>query len=187
MDRAMGYQVTSLGICVLALLRERPMHGYEMFQTLAARHGDRILKVRPGSLYHVVYRLADEKLIRQTGTGRSGNRPERTTYEVTDAGLGALTDRVRELVAHPAGDFDKFVAALAEIHHLDAKTARDALRHRIRMLESSVDELRALARGTRQPQHRVALEYLLAITTAQVHWLRRFVETLRLRPDEVDT
>jgi DNA-binding PadR family transcriptional regulator len=44
----MAYQVTSLGISVLALLRERPMHGYEMFQRLAARHGGRILKVRPG-------------------------------------------------------------------------------------------------------------------------------------------
>src|SRR5271166_5675255 len=103
----MAYQVTSLGISVLALLRERPMHGYEMFQTLVTRHGDRIQKIRPGSLYHVVYRLADEKLIRQTGTGRSGNRPERTTYELTDAGVDALTDRVRERLAHPVNEFDK--------------------------------------------------------------------------------
>jgi DNA-binding PadR family transcriptional regulator len=58
----MAYQVTSLGISVLALLRERPMHGYEMFQTLTARHADRMLKVRPGSLYHVVNRLTGEKL-----------------------------------------------------------------------------------------------------------------------------
>ena len=87
----MTYQVTSLGISVLALLRQRPMHGYEMFQTLTARHADRVLKVRPGSLYHVVNRLAEEKLIRPTGTARNGNRPERTTYELTDAGLDALT------------------------------------------------------------------------------------------------
>ncbi len=46
----MAYQVTSLGIFVLALLRQRPMHGYELFQTLTAGHPDRMLKVRPGSL-----------------------------------------------------------------------------------------------------------------------------------------
>jgi len=102
----MAYQVTALGIPVLALLRDRPMHGYEMFQTLAAGHGDHVLKVRPGSLYHMVNRLADEKLIRQTGTCRNGNRPERTTYELVDAGVAALTERVRELVAHPAGEID---------------------------------------------------------------------------------
>jgi DNA-binding PadR family transcriptional regulator len=95
----MAYQVTSLGISVLALLRERPMHGYGMFQTLTARHRDRMLRIRPGSLYHVVNRLAEEKLIRQAGTGRNGNWPERTTYDLTDAGADALTSRLHELVA----------------------------------------------------------------------------------------
>jgi DNA-binding PadR family transcriptional regulator len=184
----MAYQVTSLGISVLALLRERPMHGYEMFQTLVARHGERILKVRPGSLYHVVYRLADEKLIRQTGTGRAGNRPERTTYELTDAGLDALTERVRELVAHPVNEFDKFVVALAEIHHLDPITAVESLRSRISVLETSADELRALAAARAgQPRHLVALDYLLATTTAQIDWLRRFIEDLRPRAHGVPT
>jgi DNA-binding PadR family transcriptional regulator len=64
----MTYQVSSLGISVLALLRARLMHGYEMFQTLVERHADRIVKVRPGSLYHVVDRLTEEKLIRRADT-----------------------------------------------------------------------------------------------------------------------
>lgn len=86
----MAYQLTSLGISVLALLREHPMHGYEMCQTPMSRREDRIVKVRPGSLYHVVSRLAQEKLIRQTATGRAGNRPERTTFEITDAGVAEM-------------------------------------------------------------------------------------------------
>jgi DNA-binding PadR family transcriptional regulator len=72
-----------------------------MFQTLIARNEDRIVRVRPGWLYHVVYRLAEEELIRPTATGRDGNRPERTILEITDAGTAALTERVRELVAAP--------------------------------------------------------------------------------------
>jgi DNA-binding PadR family transcriptional regulator len=89
------YQLTPLGVSVLALLRERPMHGYEMFQTLVARREDRIVKVRPGSLYHVVYRLAQEKLIRQTSTGRAGNRPERTIFEITDLDYLVATTRAK--------------------------------------------------------------------------------------------
>ena len=69
----MAYQLTSLGISVLALLRERPMHGYEMFRTLIDRQTDRIVKVRPGSLYHVVDRLTEEKLIRRAATARTGS------------------------------------------------------------------------------------------------------------------
>ncbi|HZA10523.1 PadR family transcriptional regulator [Mycobacterium sp.] len=176
----MAYQLTSLGISVLALLRERPMHGYEMFQMLTARHEARILKVRPGSLYHVVYRLADEKLIRPVGIGRNGNRPERTTYELTDAGAEALTERVRELVATPVNEFPRFVVALAEIHNLNFDTAVDAVQRRIAALEASVAEMTALREAATAPAiYLVALDYLLATTEAKVEWLRQFVESLR--------
>jgi DNA-binding PadR family transcriptional regulator len=182
----MAYQVTSLGISVLALLRERPMHGYEMFQTLTARHRDRMLQIRPGSLYHVVNRLAEENLIRQAGTGRNGNRPERTTYDLTDAGADALTSRLHELVASPVDEFEKFVVALAEIHHLDASAAVHALKGRIVALERTASELRVL-RENAVPGDRGALDYLLATTAAKLDWLTGFVESMDGSPtaDEV--
>jgi DNA-binding PadR family transcriptional regulator len=177
----MAYQVTSLGISVLALLRGRPMHGYEMFQTLTARHTDRMLKVRPGSLYHVVNRLAEEKLIRQTGTARNGNRPERTTYELTDAGVDALTSRLLELLAGPVYEFERFVVGLAEIHHLDTTTALGALRRRISALERSSAELRGLRDAHASPGERTAVDYLLATTAAKLDWLTRFVDSVGAR------
>ncbi|HWU59288.1 MAG TPA: PadR family transcriptional regulator, partial [Microbacteriaceae bacterium] len=38
--------ITPLAIATLALLAERPMHPYEMYQTLIQRAEDRIVKVR---------------------------------------------------------------------------------------------------------------------------------------------
>ena len=43
-------ELTPLGLAALALLAERPMHPYEMYQTLVHRREDRNVKVRPGSL-----------------------------------------------------------------------------------------------------------------------------------------
>src|SRR3984957_20612199 len=106
--QSMAYQLTSLGISVLALLRARPMHGYEMFQTLVERHADRIVKVRPGSLYHVVDRLTEGKQIRGGARSRDGKRPERPSYEITDAGAEDLTDRVGKLIAVPGCEFPQF-------------------------------------------------------------------------------
>jgi DNA-binding PadR family transcriptional regulator len=175
-----AYQLTSLGISVLALLRERPMHGYEMFQTLIARHEDRIVRVRPGSLYHVVYRLAEKKLVRQTATGRDGNRPERTTFEITDAGAEALTGWVRELIATPVNEFPQFVVALAEIHNLGLDTALEAVRRRISALDARVAEMLTLRdAGTAPTAHLIALDFLLATTQAQLTWLRELVDSLR--------
>ncbi|BBY05145.1 PadR family transcriptional regulator [Mycobacterium noviomagense] len=175
----MPYRLTPLGVAVLALLRDRPMHGYEMFQILVDRRADRIVKVRPGSLYHVVDRLAEEKLIRRAATSRHGNRPERAIYEITDAGVEALTERVRELVAIPTDEFPQFVTALAEMHHLDTDTAAEAVSSRVAALEADVAEMMALRdANAASTAVVVALDYLLATTRAQVTWLREFAAAL---------
>ena len=156
------------------------MHGYEMFQTLTARHEGRIVKVRPGSLYHAVYRLAEEDLIRTTTTGRTGNRPERTTFEITSQGAAALTERLRELVATPVNEFPRFVVALAEIHNLDFRQRRASVHGRIVALEDDLAELRTLIAGqdcSGQSSGRPRLPARVA--EAQVAWLRGFVKSMR--------
>lgn len=45
----MAYQLTPLGISVLALLTARPMHSCEMVQILVERHADLVVRVRAGS------------------------------------------------------------------------------------------------------------------------------------------
>lgn len=176
----MAYQLTPLGISVLALLRERPMHGYEMFQTLVRRHADRLMKVRPGSLYHVVDRLSEEKLIRRAATAREGNRPERVVYEITDAGAEALGERVRETIATPVHEFPQLVVALAEVDTLDMGTAAIAVDDRIGALEARVAEIMALRdAGITPAAYLAALDYLLAMMQTEVSWLRGFASSLR--------
>jgi DNA-binding PadR family transcriptional regulator len=185
----MAYQLTSLGISVLALLRRRPMHGYEMVQTLVARHADRIVKVRPGSLYHVVDRLSDEKLIRHAGTTRDGKRPERAIYEITDAGAEALADRVGQLIAVPTHEFPQFAVALAEIDTLGADAAANAVEERIGALEARAADMMALRDASVTPAgYLVAFDYLLATTHAELSWLHGFAGSTRSdRPRRLTT
>jgi DNA-binding PadR family transcriptional regulator len=176
----MAYQLTSLGISVLALLKARSMHGYEMLQTLVERHADRIVKVRPGSLYHVVDRLTDEKLIRRAATDREGKRPERVIYEITDAGAEALAERVRELIATPVHEFSQFVVALAEIETLGKDAAANAVDERVGALEARAAEITALrGAGVVRTAYLVALDYLLAAMQNELSWLRDFADSLR--------
>ena len=78
--------LTPLALAILRLLHERPMHPYEMHQLVRDRGTDFVIKVRAGSLYHAVERLAMLGLIAPVETGRDGRRPERTVYAITDAG-----------------------------------------------------------------------------------------------------
>jgi DNA-binding PadR family transcriptional regulator len=64
---------------VLALLLERPMHGYEMIQELDARTNG-IWRPSPGSVYPTLQLLEDEGLIEAEAEGG------RKSYHLTDAG-----------------------------------------------------------------------------------------------------
>ncbi|MEV0403420.1 PadR family transcriptional regulator [Actinoallomurus sp. NPDC050550] len=66
---------------ILALLAERPMHGYEMIQELANRTGG-IWRPSPGSVYPTLQLLEDEGLI--SGQESSGKK----LFALTDEGRG---------------------------------------------------------------------------------------------------
>lgn len=171
--------LTPMGIAVLALLFERAMHPYEMYQLLIARKEDRLLKIRPGSLYHTVDRLAERELVASVGTDRDGNRPERTTYEVTDAGKDALRERLAELLAQPSEEYPQFTLALSEAHNLSAEAASELLKNRIELLQKDHDELRLIGESVGPKRiYYVGLEYTLAMRTAELSWLRAFVRDI---------
>ena len=68
---------------ILALLAERPMHGYEMIQEIAARSNG-LWRPSPGSVYPTLQLLVDEGLI----VGRESEGSKRL-FELTDDGREA--------------------------------------------------------------------------------------------------
>lgn len=69
---------------LLALLLERPMHGYEMIQELESRTGG-IWRPSPGSVYPTLQLLEDEGLIEAEATGG------RKRFTLTEAGRPEAT------------------------------------------------------------------------------------------------
>lgn len=174
--------MTPLAIAVLALLDERPMHPYEMYQLLVARREDLLVKVRPGSLYHVVARLADEEMVAAEGIGRAGNRPERTTYRITDSGRTALRGRIAELLRTPVQEYPIFRLALAEAHTLPQEHVVALLDERVEYLGQSrtdMDVLLDWARSRAIPRrYYFVLEYIRATIQAELGWIEVFAAEL---------
>ncbi|MGW4244435.1 PadR family transcriptional regulator [Nocardia sp. NPDC004722] len=174
--------LTPLAIAVLALLEEGPMHPYEMYQVLLHRHEDELVKIKPGSLYHTVARLADQELVVAEGTDRAGNRPERTIYRIKSAGREALRSRVAEIMRQPVNEYPVFPVALAEAHNLPVDDVVALVRERVTWIESRIAELDAL-RGmvlSRQVPRRfwIEVEYIRAVQAAEAEWLRGFIAEL---------
>ncbi|MFD0365554.1 PadR family transcriptional regulator [Nocardia sp. GCM10030253] len=182
MGRQARSAVTPLAISVLALLEERPMHPYEMYQVLIARREDMLVKVRPGSLYHTVARLADQELVLAEGIDREGNRPERTTYRITDSGRTALRARITEILRAPAPEYPMFPVALAEAHNLPKADVLALLRERVEHLEHDQADNEAMDRwaGMHAVPRRywIVLPYLRATIAAEIAWINDLITEL---------
>lgn len=171
-------KLTPLGLMVLALLSEGDMHPYEMIRLMRIRRDERLVTITNGTMYHTVARLEKAGLLAEVGVDRDGNRPERTTYSVTDAGTRAVAEWLRrELVRtdHPA----HFRIALAEAHNLPREEVVDLLRTRRTALADSLTEHRtgldrALAKGV-PPQYLLELERESALLASDLDWLDQLI------------
>jgi len=174
--------LTPLAISALALLNERAMHPYEMYQLLLERHEDRVVRVTPGSLYRTVERLTDEGLARATGTARSGNRPERTTYAITDSGRAALVQRIREILRAPVNEFPSFALALSEAHNAPASSVCADLRAHLEAIARENHEIDCLVDKLTAQQvaeaYWVTADYIRHMNGAHQDWIRAFVDRL---------
>ncbi|MEH6796019.1 MAG: PadR family transcriptional regulator [Rhodococcus sp. (in: high G+C Gram-positive bacteria)] len=175
-----GDAVNPLGVSVLALLSEGPMHPYEMYQLLLERKEDRIVKIRPGSLYHAVARLHGRELITEVGTDRGGNRPERTTYEITPSGRRVLVDRLAEILRSPVREYPQFTLGLSEMHNLPASEAIALLRARTEDLAREIEELSGFQRLARERNvseiYWAGIDYTYHMLDAEVKWLTSYID-----------
>ncbi|MDX8055000.1 PadR family transcriptional regulator [Lentzea sp. BCCO 10_0798] len=172
-----------LALAVLALLSERPMHPYEMAQTMRERHQEEVIKLNYGSLYTVVESLHKHELITASAVQKAGNRPERTVYAVTGAGTAELHDWLRELIAVPAKEYPRFEAGISLVGLLPPADALQLVHQR----EAAVGEqLTALAvlleklAGMGLPQLAwIELDYRMAVLRAERAWLSWFATATR--------
>jgi DNA-binding PadR family transcriptional regulator len=123
-----------LALAVLVTLYEKPMHPYEVAQTLRHRAKQESVRLNYGSLYAVVDSLEKKGLIKATGTVREGKRPERTVYAITDDGSREMDDWLTELIGVPAKEYPAFMAGLSFLPALDADDALSALHLRAERL-----------------------------------------------------
>ena len=174
-------RLTPLGVMILALLGEGDMHPYEMIRLMRLRRDDRLVAITNGTMYHTVARLEKAGLVHEIGVDRAGNRPERTTYAVTDAGTRAVIEWIRrELprIDRPA----EFRVALAEAHNLEREEAVPLLRTRRAALAAAHIELTAGRQkaATREvpEQYLLEVDRELVMLSADLTWLDALIARL---------
>ena len=164
-----------LALSLLTLLTERPMYPYEMAATLRERGKDQAIKINWGSLYTVVQNMEKYGFIEAVEVAREGRQPERTTYQITDAGRAELKDWLRELLSVPEREYTRFEAALADSAVLPPDELTGLLQQRLDALEAANAGHQAQLTALANQIPRLFLiesEYHLALRRAEAEWVR---------------
>lgn len=171
-----------LALAVLALLEERPMHPYEMSTTLRERHKEDSIKLNYGSLYSVVASLQKYGLITVQETVRTGNRPERTVYAITEAGRTKMVDWLSGLISTPAREFTGFEAALSLMGALPPDEVIRLLDIRLNSLQANQRSLEAVLRGLESHLPRIftiEAEFRNSLLAAEIGFVRALLHDLK--------
>lgn len=168
-----------LWLVVLSLVSEEPMHPYRMQVLLKERGKDQIANVtQRNSVYQTITALRRAGLIAVRETSRSERRPERTVYEITDAGRKTLQLWMREVLSTPAREFPDFPAALSLVAGAAPGEVRALLESRIAALEQRLAELEQPVPNLPR-LFLLESEYMAAVVRAQIAWLRAVTGDLR--------
>lgn len=170
-----------LALAVLVLLTERPMHPYDIAQTLRRRGKDASLKINYGSLYTVVQNLQKHGFVAVEDVRREGNRPERTVFGITDAGREEMIAWLSDLLAVPAREYPIFETALSLMGVLHPDDVTALLEERLTALEVQAAAARGGLRKLTEKLPRlflVEIEYQVHMAEAQVTWLRGLLAEL---------
>ena len=171
-----------LALAVLVSLYEKPMHPYEVAQTLRQRAKQESVRLNYGSLYAVVEGLEKRGLIRAKETVRDGKRPERTVYEMTDDGAREMVDWMTDLIGAPIKEYPAFMAGLSFLPALDPDEALAALRIRAGALTVKLAGLmggmEAASKAGLPRLFELEVEYEEALLVAELNFVRTLIEDI---------
>lgn len=80
-----------LDMLVLKLLEREPKYGYQIIQEMREKSKDTFL-LKDGTLYPILYRLEDDKLVSSAWSEADGKQVPRKYYSITDAGRETLAE-----------------------------------------------------------------------------------------------
>ncbi|WP_327406741.1 PadR family transcriptional regulator [Streptomyces sp. NBC_01288] len=170
-------------LAVLGLLLEQPSHPHQMLTELRTRSDNHAAAITRGTLYNTVAALAETQWIASQGQERSGNRPERTVYALTQAGRDELVRRLDSQIRNPEREFSQFLGAVSYLGALGPSGAVDALTERSQRLRqrTATDEGRlAEVLATGVPRlFVIEAEYALSLAHAEMAWIDSVIDDIR--------
>ncbi|HEX6581554.1 MAG TPA: PadR family transcriptional regulator [Actinomycetota bacterium] len=171
-----------LELAVLGLLKERPMHGYQLSRELGDSLGG-LWRVSYGSLYPTLRRLERDAAIESEAGDVRGARRKKV-YRITPKGEQIFIELLQESPQDTQTEDARFRMRLAFFRYLPPETRirllerrRQALKERLSTIAESV----RTGRGGTDDYGRALIEHNRAITESDITWLEQLIAAERAK------
>jgi len=125
-------------LVLLGFIMEKDCSGYDIITMIRKRELDRWAKISTSTIYNRLARLEKNHYV-EGRSEREGNRPERTTYAITDKGRELLK---KEVVKHLVGfNDDPRTLGYAFLYGTDPIEVARTLEAHAKKLEREIDEI----------------------------------------------
>lgn len=164
-----------------ALAKSGPMHGHQIRREAQVDRTDLWTDVKPGSLYGALHRMELEGVVTPVRTEQEGNRPARTVYAITAAGLDELdahrTEALRTVRLPP----DPVDLALQNVSDMQEDQVRALIEDRYQALELRLTawlHLRDVAEPHLNQLGRLSFRHTELRLRAELEWHRELLADL---------
>ncbi len=127
--------MTKNDLVVLGLLKEQPMHGYQIKHQIEERNLDNWANVSLPSIYNTLIRLEKRGLI-AARREKVGKRPHRTVYRITPRGSRELALLVEKALVMDKVVEREFTVGVAFMYGLDKGKVKDCLQMKLKLLQN---------------------------------------------------
>jgi len=175
-----------LEVAILGLLKERPMHGYELKKRLSYMLGH-FWTVSYGSLYPALKRLEKSGSIERAYSVKEKTR-NRNVFRITGRGEAEFMRLLTEDTSDSSlVDTEKFDLRMALFQYLEPETRLALLETRRRLLEDQVAKFKAYRsnNGDEDRYRKGLMRHKVELARSDIRWLDKLMaherETIRKR------
>jgi DNA-binding PadR family transcriptional regulator len=170
----------STRLVILGLLRERPLHGYELKHIIEEHMGD-WTNIAFGSIYFALGKLADEGYIEKIATEQEGKRPSRSIYQITESGRQEFLLLLRGVLGEVERHYHTIDVGLAFMDALPKEEVEGYLRGRVAQLEAILQHVEShrveqVARDEVPSSADAVFDHNLVHFQAELDWTRDLVD-----------
>ena len=171
-----------LELAVLGLLKERPIHGYQLSRELGDSLGG-LWRVSYGSLYPTLRRLERDGAIESEADDERGARRKKV-YRITPKGEQVFLELLQGTPNDTQTEDARFRMRLAFFRYLPPETRIRLLERRRQALQerlSTLAESQRTGRGGADDYGRALIEHNRRVTESDITWLESLIAAERTK------